>query len=160
MRTQKRSSVRLRTDLPAELFPLQTIDQASEQPEDARGLHCRLADLSEGGMAVLIGGEARVGLPVKVQFVLGDFEVVMSGVVKGINFDQKKNRSLLHVQAAPPSAMVRNRILIYVYNLFGDRETILPREKPEAPPRDRAPDRIVLEASTQLEIPAEEAAGE
>ena len=54
----------------------------------------------------------------------------MSGVVKGITFDQKKNRSLLHMQAAPSSVTMRNRILVYVYNLFGERETIVPGKKP------------------------------
>ncbi|HET6486729.1 MAG TPA: hypothetical protein VFH83_09940, partial [Spirochaetia bacterium] len=45
-----------------------------------------------------------------------------SGVVKGVNFDQQKNRSVVHVQAAAPSVLVRNRIHMYVYNLFGERE--------------------------------------
>jgi c-di-GMP-binding flagellar brake protein YcgR len=146
IRTQKRNSLRVDTDMNAELFPLKSIDQSSELPEDARGLRCRLADLSEGGAAIIIGGKARVGLPIKIQFTISDSVVVMSGVVKGITFDQKKNRSLLHMQAAASSVTVRNRILTYVYNLFGERETIIPGKKPEAPAKERGSEGIVLKA--------------
>lgn len=146
IRTQKRNSLRVETDIPAELFPLKSIDQASEVPEEAKGLRCRLADLSEGGAALLIGGKARVGLPIKIQFTIADTLVVMSGVVKGITFDQKKNRSLLHMQAASPSVTMRNRILVYVYNLFGERETIVAGKRPEPAPQ-RSPEGIVLRAS-------------
>jgi c-di-GMP-binding flagellar brake protein YcgR len=148
IRTQKRNSVRVETDMPAELFPLKSIDQASEMPEEARGLRCRLADVSEGGAAVLVGGKAKVGLPMKVQFSIGENLVVMSGVVKGLTFDQKKNRSLLHMQAATPSITMRNRILVYVYNLFGERDTIVPGSKPAPgakPPS--APEGIMLKAT-------------
>jgi c-di-GMP-binding flagellar brake protein YcgR len=153
IRTQKRGSVRVEMDMPAELFPLKSIDAASEIPEEARGLRCRLADVSEGGTAMLIGGKARVGLPVKLQFSLGETLVVMSGVVKGINYDQKKNRSLLHMQASPPSVMMRNRILTYVYNLFGERETIVAGRKPDAS-KDKAPEGIMLKATPPAAKPA------
>ncbi len=146
IRTQKRNSVRVETDMPAELFPLKSIDATNEIPEEARGLRCRLADVSEGGAAILIGGKARVGLPVKLQFSIAESVVVMSGIVKGLNFDQKKNRSLLHMQASPPSVTMRNRILTYVYNLFGERETLLPGRKPDAS-KDKAPEGIVLKAT-------------
>ena len=122
VRTQKRQDVRVETDLGAELFPLRTIAESNETPEQGKGLRCRVVDLSEGGLAVLIGGKAKIGLPVKLQFALGETPVVMSGVVKGLNYDQKKNRSLLHVQASQPGTATSNRILTYVFNLFGERE--------------------------------------
>jgi c-di-GMP-binding flagellar brake protein YcgR len=146
IRSQKRNSVRVETDIPAELFPLRTIDSGTELPEEARGLRCRLVDISEGGAAIMIGGKAKVGLPIKIQFALGENQVVMSGVVKGLNFDQKKNRSLLHLQAVPPSSTMRNRILTYVYNLFGEREDAAGK-KPAAPPKESGPQGIVLKAT-------------
>jgi c-di-GMP-binding flagellar brake protein YcgR len=143
VRSQKRQSVRVETDMSAELFPLQSIDHANETPEQQRGLRCRLVDISEGGAAILIGGKAKAGLPIKFQFTIGDALVAMSGVVKGVTFDQKKNRSLLHLQAVPPSDAVRNLLLVYVYNLFGERETVVAGKpgapaKPSAAPRPRA----------------------
>jgi c-di-GMP-binding flagellar brake protein YcgR len=155
IRTQKRSSVRVETDMPAELYPLKSIDSVTEMPDEARGLRCRLADVSEGGAAILIGGKARVGLPVKLQFSLAETLVVMSGVVKGINYDQKKNRSLLHMQASPPSVTMRNRILTYVYNLFGERETLVPGRKPDAS-KEKAPEGIMLKATPPSAKPASE----
>jgi len=159
IRTQKRNSLRVETDIAAELFPLKSIDQASEVPEEARGLRCRLVDLSEGGAAILIGGKARVGLPIKIQFSMGETLVVMSGVVKGITFDQKKNRSLLHMQAASSSVTMRNRILVYVYNLFGERETIVPGKKPVTPPIERSSEEIILKATPPAPKPAAGNAG-
>jgi len=135
VRTQKRQDVRVETDLQAELFPLRSVTDANEAVETARGLRCRVVDLSEGGFALLIGGKAKVGLPVKAQFSLGETPVVMSGVVKGLNYDQKKNRSLLHVQASSPSTATSNRILTYVFNLFGEREAVgAAGRQPEAQP--------------------------
>jgi c-di-GMP-binding flagellar brake protein YcgR len=134
IRSQKRQSIRVETDLPAELYPLRSIDEANEETEHARGLRCRIADLSEGGAAILIGGKAKVGLPIKFQFTITESLIVMAGVVKGVNFEQKRNRSLVHVQALPPSIGVRNRLLIYVYNLFAERETLV-LKKPPAPPK-------------------------
>jgi len=155
VRTQKRQDIRVETDLPAELFPLRTIAESNETPEPGRGLRCRVVDLSEGGIAVLIGGKAKVGLPVKVQFAIGDTPVVMSGVVKGLNYDQKKNRSLLHVQASQPSTATSNRILTYVFNLFGEREAVAAGRQPEARPVTAAPvDAAVTEAAPEAEEPA------
>ena len=122
VRTQKRRSVRVPSDLAAEIYPLKSIDAANESPEQSRGLRCRLQDLSEDGAALLIGGRAKAGLPVKLQFEVAGKIAVMCGIVKKADFDGKKNRSVLHLQSVPLSMNTRNRILIYVYNLFGERE--------------------------------------
>ncbi len=122
VRTQMRKSVRVPTDLGAEVFPLKSIEAANEAPEQSRGLRCRLQDLSEDGIALFIGGRAKAGLAIKVQFEVSGKQVVMCGVVKKADFDGKRNRSVLHMQAVPLSVTTRNHVLIYVYNLFGDRE--------------------------------------
>jgi len=121
IRSQKRNSIRVETNRPAALYPLKTIKSANEQEEKSPGLRCRLVDISEDGAAVLIGGKAKVGLPVKMQFRLIKKPVVMCGVVKGMTFSQKKNQSILHIQAVPPSAKTKAEILSYVYNIFGER---------------------------------------
>ncbi len=121
VRTQKRRSVRAEADVPAYLFPLRSIDEAGEDWENTNGLRCRLADVSEDGAALLIGGRAKVGLPVKFQFQLNDRRIVMSGVVRGTNYDEKKNRSILHIQANALGARAKNSIRAYVYNIFGER---------------------------------------
>jgi c-di-GMP-binding flagellar brake protein YcgR len=122
VRSQKRKSVRVEVSINALLFPLRNVKEANEEVEKGQGLRCRLIDLSEDGAALLIGGKARLGLPIKFQFNLFDITIVMNGVVKGVNFDTRKNRSILHLQALPLSNHMKNLILVYVYNIFGDRD--------------------------------------
>jgi len=119
LRTQKRKSVRARTTMPAYLYLLKRIEGAFEKPELTAGLRSRLADISEDGFALVIGGKAKEGLLVKAQFALGRRQIVMSGTVKSIDFDRDKNQSILHVQAVPPSARTRNAIRSFVYGNRG-----------------------------------------
>ena len=109
-------------DVPAQVFPLRSIQEANEEEERDRGLRCRLKDLSEDGAALIVGGRTKAGMPIKIQFELNDRVTVMCGLVKGVNYDQQKNVSLLHVQAVPLSSRTRNHILTYVYNIFGEQE--------------------------------------
>ncbi len=123
VRSQKRASVRVETNKPAMIFPLKTLRSATDEAEQGRGLRCRLKDISEDGAAVIIGGRGKVGMPLKLQFNLGKATIVMNGAVKGVNYNQNKHQSVLHLQASPLSKVTRNRILIYVYNLFKERES-------------------------------------
>jgi c-di-GMP-binding flagellar brake protein YcgR len=131
VRTQKRNSVRVKTSIPAKLYPLKSVDEANEEYEVDRGLKALISDISEDGAAVLIGGRAKVGMPLKYQFRIGEKEIVVCGVVRGVNFDSKRNRSLLHIQALPISPRVKNAIRSYVYDLFGERQP-LKTKKPRA----------------------------
>ena len=122
VRSQKRSSVRIDVNRPAQLYLLKGIAEANETEEKNHGLRCRLIDISEGGAAIMIGGKARVGIAVKLQFTLPPYKIRMSGTVRGVNFNPKKNQSVLHMQAAPLHPVMRNQLLSYVYNIFGERE--------------------------------------
>lgn len=121
VRSQKRRSLRVEARRPCRVFPLASADSASEAIETRPGLRARLVDISEDGAAILVGGRAKVGLVIKAQFSLTDQTLVMNGVVKGVTFNQKKNQSILHVQALGVSAPTKNKILSFVYNVFGDR---------------------------------------
>ncbi|MDA3941087.1 MAG: PilZ domain-containing protein [Spirochaetia bacterium] len=123
IRSQKRGSVRANLNAPAELFPLKVIAQASNDLEERRGIRCRLQDISEDGAALLIGGHGKVGMNVKIQFKLSDSTLIMCGVVKGVSFQQNKNTSIIHIQSVPLQDRVKNRILAYVYDLFGERSS-------------------------------------
>ena len=121
IRSQKRGSIREEVNKSAKLIPVASAGSTTEEIENKPGLRCRLLDISEDGAAVLVGGRAKVGLLVKLQFTLAEETVAMIGVVKGITFKQSKNQSILHIQAGTVSADTKNRILSYVYNLFGER---------------------------------------
>jgi len=115
LRTQKRKSVRTRTTIPAYLYLLKRIEGAFEKPELEPGLRSRIADLSEDGFALTIGGRARVGLLVKAQFSLGARQIVMSGTVRSVDYDRTTNQSTMHVEAVSPSPRMRNALRSYVY---------------------------------------------
>jgi len=117
LRTQKRKSLRVRSRMPAYLYLLKRLEGAYEKPERVPGLKCIVQDLSEDGVSVLIGGKARVGLLVKAQFYIGDDQIVVSGTVRGIEYDVEKKQSLLHVEAVLPSPRMRNMIRSHVYNV-------------------------------------------
>ncbi len=121
MRTQMRRSIRAEVGTSAYIFPLASITNATEEIEESNGLRCYLIDLSSDGAAIIVGGRAKVGLPIKFQFNLGEHRIVMIGVVKSANFDERKNRSLLHIQAREPSKRIKNIIESFVYNIFGER---------------------------------------
>ncbi len=127
VRSQKRRSIRCEVNIGANIYNLPSIDSANETLERTPGLRARMVDISEDGCALLVGGKAKVGLPLKIQFTLTDHPLVMCGIIKGISFDQTKNRSLLHIQAVPPSLKIRNKILSYVYNIFEERKEIKKR---------------------------------
>ncbi len=128
VRSQKRGSIRLECDLPCSIYNLAKIELATEYLEKASGYRARLVDLSEDGCSLLVGGKAKVGLALKVQAELSGQAVTMSGVIKGITYDEKKNRSVLHMQAIPLSDRIRNVILTYVYDIFEERSD-KPRKK-------------------------------
>ncbi|MEI6873585.1 MAG: PilZ domain-containing protein [Spirochaetota bacterium] len=115
LRTQKRKSIRAKASMPAYLYLLKRIEGAFEKAELEPGLRSRLVDVSEEGFALVIGGKARDGLQVKVQFHIGERQIVMSGTVKSVDFDRDRNQSTIHVQALSPSPRTRNAIRSFVY---------------------------------------------
>lgn len=121
VRSQKRRSVRVNTDIPADVYPLKSVENGTETPESRRGLRCKIRDISEDGAAILIGGRAKVGMPLKLQFKISKTTLAMPGIVKGVNYNENKNQSILHIQSKQLSAPTKNRILMFVYNLFNER---------------------------------------
>ncbi len=120
IRAQKRNSVRIDLNQNGALFKLRSIEQANEQTADRGGYRCKMVDISESGAAVMVGGRAKAGMPVKVQTDLGDQTVVLCGIVKDVTYRDSKNVSVLHIEAVPPSSAMKNRILTYVYGIFKD----------------------------------------
>jgi c-di-GMP-binding flagellar brake protein YcgR len=129
IRSQKRGSIRVEADVPCVIYHLKSIQEASEALETTQGYKARLVDLSEDGCALLVGGKAKVGLCMKAQFKLGDEDITMSGTIRGITFDERRNRSVLHIQAVPPSERLKNLILTFVYDIFDERKDKAAKKK-------------------------------
>jgi len=122
IRAQKRGSIRASLNTVGHLFPLSSIQSTDEDRETTGGYRCRFVDISEDGAAVMVGGQAKPGIPVKLQTEILDKTVILSGIVKGVTFKQNKNVSILHIQAKEPSPSMKNAILLYVYGIFKNPE--------------------------------------
>jgi len=121
VRSQKRGSVRADVNKNAYLYSIKSGEGANEIVEKTHGIKCMVLDISEDGAAILIGGKARAGLSVKIQTKLSGEDVVMCGVVRGVNFNQNKNQSVLHIKSIPLSFNMKNKVLGFVYGLFPDK---------------------------------------
>ncbi|MDR2210623.1 MAG: PilZ domain-containing protein [Spirochaetaceae bacterium] len=124
-RTQKRRSVRVKTHKPAFLYILNG-DEASDNIEVHPGLKCFVEDLSDSGCAVLIGGRAAVGLRIKVQFILDNAPICISGMVRSLDYNEDTNRSLIHIEADPMAVETRNHILGEVFGMLPEEDEEFP----------------------------------
>lgn len=120
-RTQRRQSIRIDVNRNGQLHRLRTLDVANEQVGESGGYRCRIVDISESGAAVMVGGKAKAGMAVKIQTVLDDQDVVMCGAVKDVTYQDRKNASILHIEAASVGPVMKNRILSHVYGIFRDQ---------------------------------------
>jgi c-di-GMP-binding flagellar brake protein YcgR len=124
-RTQKRKSVRVKTHKSAFLY-LITEEETANKLEIVPGLKCFLEDLSDTGCAVTIGGKAMPGLRIKVQFVLDNTPLSMSGTVRSVEYKEDTNRSLLHIEADPLPLETRNYILGEVFGMLPEDDDFIP----------------------------------
>jgi len=122
-RTQKRKSIRVRLHKPAFLYPIMNEDEASK-PEAIPGLKCFLEDLSDTGCAVSVGGKATTNMRLKVQFVLNNFVLCMSGTVRSLQYKDDQKKSLVHIESDPLPTEVRNQILGEIFGMSDDDEDL------------------------------------
>jgi c-di-GMP-binding flagellar brake protein YcgR len=124
-RTQKRRSIRIKTHISAYLYLIGDEEEPGKI-ELNPGLKCVIGDLSDSGCAVTIGGKAKQGIRVKLQFLLDGVPVVMSGIVRSSEYREDSNRSLLHIEADPLDMATRNTILGEVFRTSREDEDSLP----------------------------------
>ncbi|NIZ18411.1 PilZ domain-containing protein [Entomospira culicis] len=113
----RRAHPRIKLDAPARFFLIPAHQQANYEIErQAAGFECVIRDISEGGAAIIAEGRGQVGLHIKLQFRLGDRDLVMCGTTKDVYYDHEYNQSRIHIQADRnmPFTM-KEPILAYVY---------------------------------------------
>jgi hypothetical protein len=120
-RTQKRKSVRMKMHKAAFLYLLTNDDEAGKI-ETVPGLKCFIENLADTGCAISVGGKASAGIRIKIQFVLDNSAVCMSGTVRSVDFHEGNNRSLLHIEADKLPIETRNQILAEVFGMLTDEE--------------------------------------
>ena len=122
LRTQKRRSVRCECHIYAQMYIIKSETADLKSMETQPGLKCLLEDISEDGALIKIGGKGVANLRIKLQFTIGESFIVMSGVVRGVEFDEEKNQSKLHFECTFIDTPMKNAILSYVYNVIPDEE--------------------------------------
>jgi c-di-GMP-binding flagellar brake protein YcgR len=123
IRTQKRKSVRALAALYGEAFI--STGLATEQKQ-LSGLKCFLEDISADGALIRVGGKAAKGLQVLLKFLLDNREIIMEGLVRGVEYNADVNQSRLHFECEKIDTESKNVILSYVYNVLpqADREEL------------------------------------
>lgn len=122
LRTQKRRSVRCECHIYAQMYIIKSETADLRAMETQPGLKCLLEDISEDGALIRIGGKGVANLQIKLQFTIGETFIVMSGMVRGVEFDEEKNQSKLHFECTSIDTPMKNAILSYVYNVIPDEE--------------------------------------
>lgn len=125
-RAQKRRSVRSPCSVPAQLYFInsETLDFTSIELD--QGYRCVVEDVSEDGAMVRIGGKGEVNVQIKLQFELDGKLIVMFGIVRAVEYNQKINQSRLHFECLHLEKDMKNAVLNYVYKiLLDDKKEVL-----------------------------------
>jgi len=120
IRTQKRASIRAKVEQDGWLSPLRSPADANEKYVEGQGYLCRILDLSDSGVAVIVRGHLDAGFFVKVQTVLSGFPIVICGEIKAVSVQRTQGVSVLHLQAIPSSKTMHVRILSWVLGIIRD----------------------------------------
>lgn len=121
-RTQKRRAVRVKCMINAELFVVRDGENDESAVETRGGYRCRLEDISEAGALVRIGGKGVPNVRIKLQFNIRTMLIVMSGVVRTVEFIGEKGQSLLHFECTHIEPEMRNEVLAFVYKMLPDSD--------------------------------------
>lgn len=121
-RSQKRKSVRVKCSIYAQMFLIKPGEELNDFLEAEAGMKCLIEDLSEDGAMIIIGGKAKKGLQIKLQFVIHDIVIVMPGTIRAMEFNEETNQSRIHLESIELNQRMRNAILTFVYNVLPEAE--------------------------------------
>lgn len=121
IRAQKRKSVRAECQIQANLFIITSKDSESDRLP-SQGFRCLIEDISESGALIRIGGKGVAKIRIKLKFALDNEDIVMFGIVKAIEYNEKLNQSRLHFECFKLNSQMKNKILTFVYNILPQDE--------------------------------------
>ena len=121
-RTQKRSAVRAKCKIFADLYILKEENIDYSAVEMNPGYKCLIEDISENGALIKIGGKGVPKLHLRLQFQLDGKLIIMFGIIHTVEFDADANQSKLHFECLHIEPIMKNIILSYVYNILSENE--------------------------------------
>ena len=120
-RMQKRQSIRVPCEIYAQMFVIRENFNLGENTAPLytdSGYKCFLEDISEDGAMIRIGGMGKNNVQIKIQFELNNALIIMSGVIRAVEFNENLNQSRLHFECTHIEQGMKNAILSYVYNVI------------------------------------------
>lgn len=122
IRTQKRKSVRVACEIYAQLYIIRQPVVNYSEIETKDGYKCLIQDISENGAMIKIGGKALENVQIKLQFTIKKMLILMFGVIRTVDYNEKDNVSILHFECIHLEQPMRNEILSFVYNTLPENE--------------------------------------
>ncbi|MDR2096885.1 MAG: PilZ domain-containing protein, partial [Spirochaetaceae bacterium] len=119
IRTQSRKTLRIKTHRAAMLYSVED-GAVSSKPKVMPGIKCYLEDISDCGCAVTAEGRAPAGLRIIVQFVIDKTPLSISGVIRGVDYNDEKKTSLLHIESDLIPMSVKNKIYGVMFGMVVD----------------------------------------
>lgn len=122
IRTQKRKAVRAKCDLQGDLFIVRKENVDYTAVETQNGYKCKIEDISESGAQIRIGGKGVENIVIKLQFNIQNKLVIMTGIIRTVQYNEEINQSLLHFECTHIEPAMRNEILAFVYQVLPAEE--------------------------------------
>ena len=123
-RMQKRKSIRVETSLPARFSPVvYSAVNGVKKPAIAKRIYPgKLIDVSETGCCMLAGRMLKKNDRLKIEFNLTKGKHIASlGVIVNISKTGDERVRRYHIMFVRISQVSKNNILLYVFNIFGER---------------------------------------
>ena len=114
-RAQKRKSVRAACQIYAQLYFITGEEPDFDAVEVEAGYKCLLEDISEDGAMIRIGGKGRQNIRIKLQFEIDEKIIIMFGIIRAVEFNEKANQSRLHFECLHIEKEMKNSILSFIY---------------------------------------------
>jgi c-di-GMP-binding flagellar brake protein YcgR len=121
-RAQKRKSVRAATTIYGDMYIITGIQGTGALEAKPESLKCFLEDISADGALIRVGGRAAKGLQLMLKFPLANREIMMEGIVRGVEYNEEVNQSRLHFECEKIDTESKNTIMSYVYNVLPQAE--------------------------------------
>jgi c-di-GMP-binding flagellar brake protein YcgR len=117
-RTQYRASMRATTNCSVFLYPIASETAGMEVIPHVK---CILENISDTGAAVLSGGQTSAGAKIVLQISLLK-TVNISGTIRSVEYNEKKNTSRLHIHFDIMKPNVYNIVMLYVLGIIKDSQ--------------------------------------
>jgi len=104
------------------LYLIKKNDENLNAIETQNGFRCLIEDISESGALIRIGGKGVVNAKIKLQFTIRNKLILMSGIIRTVEFNENENQSKLHFECTHIETSMRNEVLKFVYNLLPETE--------------------------------------